>query len=113
MKNHNYFIYILTNKVKTVVYIGVTNDLERRIYEHQMNIGNKYKFTSKYNCIYLVYFERFTNINQAIARETELKKWRREKKNNLINSTNPSWSFFELCFPCNCLIYICKTFKVN
>ncbi len=93
MKQHNYFVYILTNKHKTVVYIGVTNDIEKRIYEHESNIGNRFKFTSKYNCIFLIYYERFTEINQAIARETQLKKWRREKKNNLINSTNPEWRF--------------------
>jgi putative endonuclease len=67
--------------------------LERRIYEHETNVKNKFKFTTKYNCIYLIYFERFTDINQAIARETELKKWRREKKNNLIISLNPEWKF--------------------
>ncbi|OFY84485.1 MAG: hypothetical protein A3F72_13840 [Bacteroidetes bacterium RIFCSPLOWO2_12_FULL_35_15] len=93
MKHHNYFVYILTNKNKTVLYIGVTNNLERRIYEHESNSGNNYKFTSKYNCINLIYHERFGNINQAIERETELKKWRREKKNDLINAVNPNWDF--------------------
>jgi putative endonuclease len=93
MKYHNYFVYILTNKAKTVLYIGVTNNLERRLYEHETNSGNKFKFTSKYNCVYLIYYEHFSNINQAIARETELKKWRREKKNNLIASMNSEWRF--------------------
>ncbi|MGQ0827048.1 MAG: GIY-YIG nuclease family protein [Bacteroidota bacterium] len=93
MRHHNYFVYILTNKNKTVIYIGVTNNLERRIYEHENDFKNKYKFTSKYNCRYLIYYERFTDVNQAIARETELKKWRREKKNNLINTINPEWKF--------------------
>lgn len=71
----------------------MTNDLERRPYEHENNYKNKYTFTSKYNCFYLVYFERHTDVYQAIARETELKKWQREKKNNLINSLNPEWRF--------------------
>ncbi|MBL7883967.1 MAG: GIY-YIG nuclease family protein [Bacteroidia bacterium] len=93
MKHHNYFVYILTNKNKTVLYIGVTNDIERRLFEHENNQQNKFKFTSKYNCTNLIYFEIFSNINNAIDRETELKKWRREKKENLINSINPDWNF--------------------
>jgi putative endonuclease len=67
--------------------------LERRIYEHETDSKNNFKFTSKYNCVYLIYYERFTEINQAISRETELKKWRREKKENLINSKNSEWRF--------------------
>ncbi len=93
MRHHNYFVYILTNKNKTVLYIGVTNNLERRIFEHESNQGAKLKFTAKYNCIHLIYFEKFGNIDQAIEREAELKKWRREKKNNLINLANPNWDF--------------------
>ncbi len=93
MRNHNYFVYFLTNKNKTVLYIGVTNNLERRLYEHELTTGNKFRFAFRYNCIYLIYYERYTNINHAIARETELKKWRREKKEKLINSLNPEWTF--------------------
>ncbi len=81
----------MTNKHKTVLYIGVTNDLERRVYEHETS---KYKgFAWRYNLNYLVYYEHFTHIEHAIDREKELKKWRREKKNNLISSFNPDWRF--------------------
>ena len=88
---HNYFVYIMTNKHKTVVYTGVTNDLERRVYEHET--GEYKGFTKRYNCHYLVYYEHFTNIEHAIDREKEIKKWRREKKDKLIISFNPNWNF--------------------
>jgi len=91
MKNHNYFTYIVTNKHKTVLYIGVTNDLQRRVYEHEN--GLVHGFTKKYNCHYLVWHERFQYIQDAIAREKEIKKWRREKKDNMINDLNPKWDF--------------------
>jgi putative endonuclease len=81
----------MTNKNKTVLYLGVTNDLERRIYEHET--GQFRGFTKKYNCHYLVYYEHFTNIEYAIEREKEIKKWRREKKDRLISSFNPAWRF--------------------
>jgi putative endonuclease len=90
--NHNYFVYILTNKNKTVLYIGVTNDLGSRLYEHQ-NGNNTSSFTYKYNATFLIFFERFQFIHHAIAREKELKGWRRSKKVELINSLNPSWQF--------------------
>nr|WP_321357953.1 GIY-YIG nuclease family protein [uncultured Draconibacterium sp.] len=80
MKDHNYFVYIVTNKNKTVLYIGVTGDLQNRIFEHEN--GSIPGFTKKYNCHYLIYYEHFQNINEAIDREKELKKWRRAKKNN-------------------------------
>ena len=88
---HNYFVYMMTNKHKNVLYIGVTNDLERRVYEH--NTGETEGFTKKYNCHYLIYYEHFTHIDHAIDREKELKKWRREKKDRLISSVNPEWRF--------------------
>ena len=85
-------MYILTNKNKTVLYVGVTNNLEKRLYEH---ITGKYKgFTSKYNCHHLIYFEEFDDINIAIAREKYIKDWSRKKKDRLINSVNPEWQFF-------------------
>lgn len=91
MKSHNYFVYILTNKNKTVLYTGVTNNIERRLYEHQnaLNPG----FTKRYNCHYLVYFEYFQDINMAISREKEIKGWKREKKNALVESKNSEWKF--------------------
>jgi len=93
MNHHNYFVYILTNKNKTVLYVGVTNNLERRLEEHANIFENKHKFTSRYNCVHLIYYERYSDINQAIGRETEIKKWRREKKENLIKTSNPEWNF--------------------
>ena len=93
MKNHNYFIYIITNPRKTTLYIGVTNDIERRLKEHYDNRGNVKTFAGRYYCYKLLYFERFQYINNAIAREKELKKWSRKKKEELINSVNPNWDF--------------------
>lgn len=91
MRQHNYYIYILTNKNKTVLYIGVTNDLQRRLYEHENGINPG--FTKKYNCHFIIYYEHFTFIQHAIDREKEIKKWRREKKEKLIASFNPDWKF--------------------
>ena len=91
MKEHNYFVYIVTNQHKTVLYIGVTNDLPRRITEHYN--GKISGFTQKYKCKHLVYYERFNDINQAISREKQLKNWRREKKIDLISKLNPEWKF--------------------
>jgi putative endonuclease len=93
MWNSNYYVYIVTNYSKTVLYIGVTNDLSRRLYEHKEGIGTSKNFTGKYHCHYLVYYEHFININHAIEREKELKKWRREKKDALIKTQNPEWRF--------------------
>ena len=76
----NYFTYILTNKNKTVLYTGVTNNLKRRLFEHQEDAkGVKGTFAGKYNCYYLVYYERFQLIEHAIKREKEIKGWNRSK----------------------------------
>ncbi|MFT3823672.1 MAG: GIY-YIG nuclease family protein [Chitinophagaceae bacterium] len=88
-----YSFYITTNIKKTVVYCGVTNNLGQRIVEHYLSLGNPATFAGKYHCFWLVYYEHFQYINTAIAREKEVKKWRREKKNNLIETLNPEWSF--------------------
>ena len=90
---HNYFVYITTNYAKTILYIGVTNNLKTRLHQHQQNTDNSATFTGKYHSYNLVYFERFEFIEHAIKREKEIKKWRREKKNNLITSFNPEWKF--------------------
>ena len=71
------------------MYVGVTNELVRRVYEHKNKIYEEN--TKKYNLNKLVYFELFFDINEAIKREKEIKKWRREKKNTLVESTNPEW----------------------
>ena len=88
-------MYILTNFTKTVLYIGVTNNLEQRLIEHYLDSHNPLsnKFTARYNAIYLVYYETYKYVNDAIAREKELKKWRREKKDKLIDSMNPERNF--------------------
>jgi len=82
------FIYIMSNKSRNVLYIGVTNDLLRRVSEHKNRIVDG--FTKKYNCEYLVYYEYFEKIDQAIEREKRLKKWDREWKFQLIKSMNPN-----------------------
>ncbi len=85
----SYYVYITTNKSKTVLYIGVTNDLERRMHEHRQRTHPG--FASKYYCSRLIYFEDTDDINVAIAREKQLKGWRRSKKELLINKDNPNW----------------------
>ena len=89
----NYYIYITTNPDKTVLYTGVTNDLKRRLFEHYDGRGERSHFTGKYFCHKLLYFERFDNIEDAIEREKQIKKWRREKKEFLIKTKNPKWKF--------------------
>lgn len=91
---HNYFVYITTNENKTTLYIGVANDIQKRLAQHYFDSQNlKKSFAGKYNCYYLIYYEGFEDINQAIFREKEIKKWRREKKNKLIETLNPKWDF--------------------
>ena len=84
-----YSIYLLTNKNNTVIYTGVTNDLQRRMWEHKFDKGSK--FTSKYNCNKLVYYEDFKYILDAIAREKQIKAGSRAKKIELIDSINKNW----------------------
>ena len=92
-KIHRYFIYIVTNPERTVLYIGVTNNLDSRLAEHFFNKGNPKTFAGKFYCYNLVYFEEFQYINDAIAREKELKGWSRSKKEALIKTKNPDWTF--------------------
>ena len=84
-----YYTYILASQKNGTLYIGVTNDLERRVFEHKNKINEG--FTSKYNVILLVYFEYFQFINDAILREKRLKKWNRQWKINLIEEENKDW----------------------
>ena len=83
------YIYMMANASNSVLYIGVTNDLARRVSEHAGGGGSF--FTQKYNCHKLVYFEVFPDIEQAIAREKQLKNWKREWKNELVETINPDW----------------------
>jgi len=91
MRDHNYFVYIITNKNKTVLNISIINDLQRIVYEHKSGLLSG--FTKKCNCHFLIDYEHFQNIEDAIIREKELKKWRREKKEKLINEFNSDWRF--------------------
>ncbi|MFH4965593.1 GIY-YIG nuclease family protein [Gaetbulibacter sp. M235] len=89
---NNYFVYITTNKYRTTLYIGFTNNIQQRLSQHYFDSQNaKKSFAGKYNCIYLVYYEIFDFPKLGIDREKELKKWRREKKNKLISNFNPTW----------------------
>lgn len=91
---HNYYVYILTNKTKTVLYTGVTNELKDRIRFHKENTNlNRNAFTSKYKCFYLIYYEHFNYINDAIKKEKQIKGWLRIKKEKLINEFNPDRKF--------------------
>jgi putative endonuclease len=93
MKQHNYYVYIVTNPARTVLYIGVSNDLIIRLQQHFDNRGKPETFAGKYHCYNLIYWERFQYIDHAIEREKELKKWRREKKDQLIDVFNPERKF--------------------
>ena len=84
-----YYVYILTNKTKSVLYTGVTNDLECRMCEHKSKLIDG--FTKRYNVDLLVYFEEYSNIDEAIIREKSIKNLVRTKKESLINSINPQW----------------------
>ncbi len=85
-----YWVYILTNCVSSVFYIGVTNDLERRLFEHKSHAVHG--FTDKYQINRLIYFEETTDIMAAIEREKQLKRWSRSKKERLIATLNPFWN---------------------
>ena len=83
-------VYIMTNKSRTTIYIGVTSNLCQRIKEHKLHL-NKNAFTARYNVEYCIYYEEYPSMELAIRREKELKKWRRDKKESLINLHNPEW----------------------
>jgi len=91
--NQNFYVYITTNPGKTVLYTGITNDLRRRQLEHYLSRGDNKTFVGKYYCYNLLYYEYFTDINQAIHREKEIKNMTNSKKKELINVTNPNWKF--------------------
>ncbi len=86
-----YYVYILSNATNVAIYIGVTNDLIRRIYEHRNHTDPK-SFTARYNISKLVYYEETPDVRAAIEREKQLKSWSRARKNKLITSKNPTWS---------------------
>ena len=88
-----YSVYMLTNKNRKVLYTGVTNNLEQRLVEHFIDRIEGKTFAGKYNVHFLVFYETFTYVNYAIAREKEIKGWLRIKKDKLINDFNPGWKF--------------------
>jgi putative endonuclease len=91
-----YYVYILTNLHKTVLYVGVTNNLKKRLDDHYSQRGNRNSFTGRYNCYHLIYYEEHFFILNAIAREKEIKGWRREKKMKLISEKNQGLEFIVL-----------------
>ncbi len=88
--HHQYYLYILSNKYNGTLYIGVTNNLERRMFEHKNKIVEG--FSKRYDLTNLVYFETFQYVNDAIKREKNMKKWKRDWKIKLIQEDNPNWS---------------------
>ena len=96
MSKYSYYVYILTRKRNSTFYVGVTNNLIRRTYEHKMALVEG--FTKKYQIKMLVYYEQFEDIYLAIAREKVIKKWKRQYKINAIESINPEWKdlYYEL-----------------
>jgi putative endonuclease len=88
-----YVVYIVTNKLRTVLYTGITNFLKERIKEHYLNRNNPKTFAGKYQAHYLIYYESFDQIMDAIWREKEIKGWSRKKKMALINTLNPQLEF--------------------
>ena len=90
-RTHQYWMYMLTNKGRTVLYTGVTNDLQRRLFEHRTG-QDPNGFAWNYQCWTLVYFESFKYVKQAIAREKQVKNWERAWKEELIATENPEWN---------------------
>lgn len=96
---YTFYVYIITNTYRTTFYIGMTNNLGRRLIEHKENIDiGKTTFAAKYNLKYLVYYQKFGWVQQAIACEKELKGWRREKKLDLIRGFNPNFRTLNYIF---------------
>ena len=89
MNEKTYYVYLLTNWNNKVMYVGMTNDLQRRICEHKEKFLKG--FTKKYNVHKLVYYEQTSDVEVALNREKEIKKWRREKKDRLVENANPIW----------------------
>ncbi|PTX11402.1 putative endonuclease [Pontibacter mucosus] len=96
MKSHNYFVYIITNPRKTVLYTGMTNDLQVRVEQHKANRGKPETFAGRYYCYKLLYFERSTYVQHAIEREKETKLMSREDKLQLIRKENPMLMFLDV-----------------
>ncbi|HEY0978675.1 MAG TPA: GIY-YIG nuclease family protein [Flavobacteriales bacterium] len=87
---NQYWVYIMANQWNTTLYTGVTNDLERRVHEHQVGVDPR-SFTARYHTRKLVWYEEHNDIHRAISREKQLKNWKRDWKNALVSGTNPTW----------------------
>ena len=85
-----YYVYMMTNQYRNVLYIGVTNDLVRRVYEHRNHLI-KDSFTARYHVTKLVYFEATEDVRSALEREKQIKSWKRSRKDALVESQNPTW----------------------
>lgn len=96
MIKNNYYTYVTTNPGKSVLYVGVTNDLKVRLQQHFENRGKQETFAGKYYCYKFVYYETYSDVNQAIRREKEIKDLSRVMKNELIASVNPRWNFYQV-----------------
>jgi putative endonuclease len=96
MKEKNYYVYILTRERNSVFYVGITNDLIRRVYQHKEGLLSE--FTKKHEVKMLVYYECFNDVYEAIRREKIIKKWKRKFKMSAVESMNPQWKdlYFEL-----------------
>jgi len=94
LNEKQFYVYILTNWNNKVLYAGITSDLKKRLYGHQNKVGDG--FTKKYNIFKLVYFESVKEVKSAIAREKEIKGWRRSKKDQLVSQMNPEWKDLSL-----------------
>ena len=89
MRKKVYYVYILANQSRKVLYTGITNNLRRRLFEHKTGYNNG--FTKKYNVHYLMHYETFHDVRLAIKREKQIKKWYRRQKDELISKSNPEW----------------------
>ncbi len=94
--SNNFYVYTLTNISRSTIYTGVTNNLERRVYEHKNDLVDG--FSKKYKLHYLIYFEQYTDVREALAREKQLKNWHRNWKLNLIKQSNPKLKDLSLDF---------------
>ncbi len=90
MGTDSFFVYIMSTVNNKVIYVGFSNDIKRRVYEHQSHLN--FGFTWRYNICKLVYYEPFKYVDEAIKREKQLKRWNRDWKDNLINKSNPGWN---------------------
>ncbi len=89
-----YYVYILANKTNSTIYVGITNNLARRVYEHKSELQEG--FTKKYHVHKLVYYEETSDVYSALTREKQIKSWSRRRKNDLINTLNPTWKEIDI-----------------